>query len=200
MIRWRCVCVCFSLYFFLFVVNANSIVWIFSSVYFVTWFAFDFCNLLHVFRLCDSEYAWKKKIYKKNKFCCCRTKHTCNWMLMSTEYSLQSCKEISHCFAQYFSYLDNLFCVNECMCLYKWRCAFEQTETNFFFTYKFIFCTVFFASCNGIFCFVGSLKRKRTWRLPLYMWLFFFRFGCCFACSWYEQRTNCVRQCKVGCC
>lgn len=43
-----------------------------------------------------------------------------------------------------------------------------------FFTYKFIFCTVFFANCNGIFCFVGSLKRKRTWRLPLYMWLFFF--------------------------
>lgn len=142
----------------------------------------------------------KRKYTKKNKFCCCRTKHTCNWMLMSTEYSLQSCKEISHCFAQYFSYLDNLFCVNECMCLYKWRCAFEQTETNFFFTYKFIFCTVFFASCNGIFCFVGSLKRKRTWRLPLYMWLFFFVFCCCLACSWYEQRTNCVRQCKVGCC
>lgn len=75
----------------------------------------------------------KKRIYK-----CLLFNNTCNWMLMSTEYSLQSCKEMSLCFSQFlvcvcarvFSYLDNLFC--------GYDSQPTETHTFFLFTYKFI--------------------------------------------------------------
>lgn len=144
--EWMCF-VIFHNTSFLFVVNANCHCCASSSVDFCCCFSYLLFNYNAVFCMfsgCDSECAWKSK-YTKNFAVQWKYTHkkanTCNWMLMSTEYSLLSGKETSHCFYSVawciYTLLFPLFGqFVVCVCVWKWRFAFEPiaaaAATNLF--------------------------------------------------------------------
>lgn len=86
--------------------------------------------------------------------------NTCNWMLMSTEYSLQSCKEMSLCFTQFLlcciyffvPMLDKLFVCG----IRRFACALNKNSTDsvekkcLLFAYKFIFFALFFRNAQKL--------------------------------------------------
>lgn len=153
--EWMCF-VIFHNTSFLFVVNANCHCFASSSVDFCCCFSYLLFNYNAVFCMfsgCDSECAWKSK-YTKNFAVQWKYTHkkanTCNWMLMSTEYSLLSGKETSRCFYSVawciYTLLFPLFGQFVlCMCRNDASPSsqLQQQRQQICFTYKFIFFALF---------------------------------------------------------